>query len=803
MFKERSGGRARRRGTSYFGPSLWVLGVAAALSSAGLISPPASGQTVENTAAVPSPAASDSGKVAVIIVTAQRRSDSLQDTPVAVTAISGDELAAQHIDNISTISAVSPSVSFHTANNAQASSTIRIRGIGTIGNNRAFEGSVGVFVDGVYLSRAGQLLSNFLDFDSLQVLRGPQGTLFGKNTTAGALLLTSVKPQLDRYDGSYELTVGDYGTLLARAASNVPVSPTLALRVAGLVSDSDGYVENPNSGDRYNSHRPRAFKAQLLYQPNSALTFRLIGDISIEHDNCCYGTVVLIPGPVRPLVNALATANGLKRASANPSDYQAVLNQNTDQQIGDRGAVLLSDWTISPGTSLHAITAYRVWAESQLGGDFDFSGADLLNGNETFRTHQFSQEFDFNGKVGDTPLFKSADYVAGVYFAHESLLATRDLIWGQQAQTYWNVLLAPLPRGSVEAALGRWSSERYPGDDKSYAAFTHFTFHLTDKLSTLMGLRYSEEVKHGAFENPFFDPAPRAVFTAIGVQPGPQYNAKHSDSAVSGTAGFQYAFDTDKMGYLTYSRGFKAGGINLDTNAAGLVANNPALVPGATELDPTYKAETIDGLEAGFKADYLDNRARTNVAVFYDKITDLQVARFLGLRFEVISAPSAKVYGAEVENTLRITQGIGLNTAVTWLPHAAVDPSASLGPPLSGHRLLTAPQWAGNLGANLFHPLNAQLALTGRASVQFTGRVYLESRDNGQHSDIDQSSVTLLNADLGIASIGRSWSLDAWCLNCADQRYYTVTFPVPLQTGTYGAYVGAPRTFGLTLSGHF
>ncbi len=321
MFNERSGGRACRQDTSYFGPSLWVLGVAAGLSSAGLISTPTWGQTPENTAAA------DSGKVAVIIVTAQRRSDSLQDTPVAVTAISGDELAARHIDNISAISAVTPSVNFHSANNAQASSTIRIRGIGTIGNNRAFEGSVGVFVDGVYLSRAGQLLSNFLDFDSLQVLRGPQGTLFGKNTTAGALLLTSVKPQLDRYDGSYELTAGDYGTLLARAASNIPVSQTLALRVAGLVSDSDGYVENPNSGDRYNSHRPRAFKAQLLYQPNSALTFRLIGDISIEHDNCCYGTVVLIPGPVRPLVNALTAANGLKPPSVNPNDYQGVLNQ--------------------------------------------------------------------------------------------------------------------------------------------------------------------------------------------------------------------------------------------------------------------------------------------------------------------------------------------------------------------------------------------------------------------------------------------------------------------------------------------
>jgi len=180
--------------------------------------PLAAGATRANKSTVAAPA-SDSGKVAEIIVTAQRRTESLQNTPVAVTAISGDALAAQHIDNVSNISAVTPSVNFQSTNNAQATANLEIRGIGTVGNNRAFEGSVGVFVDGVYLSRAGQLLSNFLDFDSLQVLRGPQGTLFGKNTTAGALLITSASPQFDRYDGSYEVTVGNYGAVLARVAS--------------------------------------------------------------------------------------------------------------------------------------------------------------------------------------------------------------------------------------------------------------------------------------------------------------------------------------------------------------------------------------------------------------------------------------------------------------------------------------------------------------------------------------------------------------------------------------------------------
>jgi iron complex outermembrane receptor protein len=759
-----------------------------------LVAPAARGQSIDSPAA-PAP---DSGRVAEIIVTAQRRSESLQNTPVAVTAITGDALAAQHIDNLSNISAVTPSVNFQSTNNAQASANLEIRGIGTVGNNRAFEGSVGVFVDGVYLSRAGQLLSNFLDFDSLQVLRGPQGTLFGKNTTAGALLITSVKPQFDRHDVSFEVTVGNYGAVLARVASNLSVSDTVALRLAALISNANGYIENPNGGDRYNDHRPRAFKAQVLFEPNTALTFRLIGDISIEHENCCYGSVVVVPGPVQPLINALTAANGLKLASANPYDYQAVLDLNTDQHIGDRGAVLLSDWEISPETSLHSITAYRVWSEAQLGADFDFSGADILIGNETFKSHQFSQELDLYGRIGETRLFKSADYLAGLYFAHEALLATRDLFWGLQAQTYWNALFAPFPPGTVAAAPGRWSAERYPGDDKSYAAFTHVTFNVTKKLSALMGLRYTKEIKHGAFENPYFDPAPNEVFRVLGIQPGPQFNAAHSDSAVSGTACLQYVFDTGKMAYVTYSRGFKAGGINLDTNAAGLVANNPAIVPGATPLNPTYRPEKIDGLEAGFKADYLDDRARSNLAVFYDKISDLQVAQFLGLQFAVLNAPSAKVYGAEFENTYRVTRGITLTAAATALPEARIAESHVLGPPLSGRRFAQAPRWAASLGANASHSLNESIAVTARAALQHAGRVYTDTSSNYQIG-----SVTPLNVGLGIESVKRNWSVEAWCLNCADRRYSTVTFSVPLQTGTQGAYVGAPRTFGLTLQGHF
>jgi len=381
------------------------------------------------------------------------------------------------------------------------------------------------------------------------------------------------------------------------------------------------------------------------------------------------------------------------------------------------------------------------------------------------------------------------------------LLARRDLFWGQQAQTYWNALLglAPpfLPPGTAKAAPGLFSMERYPGDDKSYAGFTHFTFNVTDKFSTILGLRYTKEIKHGAFQNPYFDPAPNEVFKIIGVQPAPTFNAVQAASAISGTAGIQYAFDTSKMAYLTYSRGFKAGGINLDVNAGGVVKNNPAVVPGAIPLNPTYRPEKIDGVEAGFKADYLDDRARTNLALFYDKITDLQVADFQGLQFTVSNAPSAKVYGAEIENTYRVTRDVTLTAAATYVPESKAGESATLGL-LSGRRLPQAPRLTASLGANASHSLNDSIAATGRIGLQYTSSMYSNVSSNYQIG-----SVTLLNGGFGIESASRIWSVEAWCLNCADRRYFTVFFPGTFQTGTEEAYVGAPRTFGLTLRGHF
>jgi iron complex outermembrane receptor protein len=252
------------------------------------------------------------------------------------------------------------------------------------------------------------------------------------------------------------------------------------------------------------------------------------------------------------------------------------------------------------------------------------------------------------------------------------------------------------------------------------------------------------------------------------------------------------------MTYISYSRGFKAGGINLDRSAGGGVANNPAITPGATPLNPVYQPEFIDGFEAGLKSEYFDQRVRTNVALFYDRITDLQVAQFLGLNYQVVNVPTAQVAGAELESTARLNDDLTLNGALTLLPEANFGSSPLIAENLHNRRFSQAAREAGNIGIDLNHPVSDHYALIGNITEQVTSRVYIDTVTN-----TSQGVVPLLNANFGVKSLDHGWTLEAWCLNCTDKRYLSTAFGGPLQTGTELAFISPPLTFGVRLRGTF
>jgi outer membrane receptor protein involved in Fe transport len=723
-----------------------------------------------------------------VIVTAQRREENLQLVPIAVTAADADALQQARVDSLKDINLISPSTNFDTSNNAATSANIRIRGIGTVGNSRAFEGAVGVFIDGVYRTRSGQALQNGLDIDALEVVRGPQGTLFGKNTSAGALLVSSTRPELSALDSNLELSYGNYETVLARGLINVPLGDRAALRVSSLWGQADGFIEDPNGGD-YNDRKPRAGKAQLLLEPVDGLSLRLVTDYSEENNNCCYGQIDGVDGPLQPLISALTQARGLRTPSRNFDDYEQVLSNDTQQEVIDKGAVLLVDWEFGTGKSLHSVTALRSWELNQDGLDADSTGANILVVNEAFRTDFFSQEFTLNGTLG------SSDYVLGVYFADEDIDSGNQVLFGDQAQTYFDVLLGAqgLPPGFAAAPAGLVTDATFPATSRSYAAFTHWNVQLTEPLKLVIGARYSEEDKTGAHIRSFFTSLPNAAFRIVGSAPSPEYSAKTSDGEISGTLGLQYQFLPQVMGYASYSRGFKAGGVNFDNNGAGSRFNNPAEVPGAIPQDPRFKPEFVDGYEIGFKTTYGNGRVRTNVAAFYDEIEDLQVGQFFISQFRIINAPEATVYGVEIENRFAVTEVLTLDLDAIYLAEAQFGTAAAI-QNLSDRRFAQSPDLAMNLALKVDQPLSGDLALIGRAAAVYTGDQFTNTSNNLRRDD-----QTELNLSIGLKLPSKDMSIVAWCQNCTDERYVTQHFNSPLQAGDTNGYVSTPMTYGVTV----
>ncbi|WP_317932256.1 TonB-dependent receptor [Halioxenophilus sp. WMMB6] len=734
-----------------------------------------------------------------IVVTAQRRTESQQEVPVAVTVASVDDMVAAHVDSISNIQQISPSIKFDVTNSAANSANILIRGIGTVGNSRAFEGAVGVFVDGVYRTRAGQAMQNWLDVESLQILRGPQGTLFGKNTSAGALILTSQAPDTEALTANYELSAGSYDSQMMRAMVNVPIAGNSALRLAALTGERDGYIENPNGGD-YNDRSPRAVKAQYLFEGSDSFKLHLIADWSKEENNCCYGQVDVIDGPLQPLIdNFLIPARGLQAPSSDFEDYEQVLSNDTDQTIEDKGAVLKIEWALADNLTLNSVSSYRKWEIDQQGMDADFSGANILTINEGLKTETISQEFTLSGVVNEFGPFQSGDYVLGLYYADEDIEAPHQLLWGDQAQTYFDIYLsaAGIPPGTADASEGLWSDVLMPATSKSYAAFMHWNLDLTDKLGFTVGLRYSRDEKEGAMIRNYFNPSPVALFRLLGVQPGPEYSDSFDDDAVSGTLSAKYQFSEDLMAYLTYSRGYKSGGVNIDNTGAGTVLNNPDEVPGAVPLDPTYKSEYIDGIELGLKADYWDSRARSNIALFYNDITDLQIAQFIGTQFTIDNAADAEVYGLEMENQVLLSQAVSLNFDITYLAEASFGDSPELGS-LANRDFAQAPDLTGNLALSAEQEIASGLMLSGRIGLSYSGDQYTNTSN-----DYTRDAQTEYSASITLGAVSGLWSVAAWCQNCSDERYVTQHFNSPLQGPDANGYVSAPRTYGLTLRGSF
>ncbi len=860
----------------------------------------AAAATAQEAEAPPADPPADRQGVDEIIVTAQKREQSLQDVPIAVAAYNEATLEKAGVDDIKDLIILSPSLNVTSTSN-ETVTTARIRGVGTVGDNPGLESSVGIVIDGVIRSRNGVSFGDLGEIERIEVLRGPQGTLFGKNTSAGLINIITKRPEYE-LGGSYEATYGNYDQVGVSGSVTGPLAEDqLAFRLYGGMGKRDGFydvnsfgVGPRTNGDDYDRDY-YTFRGQILFEPNENLDVLFSGDYTERDESCCLAPSITV-GPRNALVNLLG---GNLPAEPDPFSFDVQANRSTEQLIEDKGVSLEANWDLSDSMTLTSISSYREF-DARTGQDSDFSGADLFYRTPEGAGYSFetlTQELRLAGESG--PL----NWLLGGFYSDENLRRDDVLINGSGFEPFLSLLItagtggtpstdfygtlpqliglgafqnisadlgggvvvpvsvpgtpgfAGAPAGSYFPSGSGNNGDRYYQNSESFAVFTNNDWAVTDALTLTLGARYTMENKTATanfddtnpigcriFENAFGPAldftsqenqlrllalsqatgvapeslgliatvsclnANRSVFDLVGL------DAEREEDELTYTAKASYRFTPDILGYVSYATGYKAGGFNLDrfNQTGNSVLNFTPLVNGTAEYDPSFEEETVKAWEAALKTEWLDNSLLLNLTAFYQQFDNFQLNTFNGLSFFVTSIPEVESTGFEVETLFypdRV-EGLTLQGAVAYnkaeygefAPTGLVDVDA-----LSGQQLSLAPEWYVN--GSVDYEFDVSEALF--AFVHFDGR-WVSSYNTGSDLDAakEQESFPLFNARVGVGEQDRRWVLELFAENLLDEEYYQVAFDAPLQSeaklpSNLKAFLGAPRTFGVTLRGQF
>ncbi len=797
----------------------------------------------------------------VIIVTATRRAEDVQDIPIAVTAVSPAQLEKQGVVNVQEITQVSPSFSTSQAQNSSGTVVLRIRGVGTTSNNIGFESAVGVFVDGAYQSRAGIALSEFVDVERVEVLRGPQGTLFGRNTSAGALNITNKRPELGEFGGFVNATYGNFDHMNLQGAVNIPLTEdTVALRLTGAWRERDGFIDWVDAGGNKfgegNDADQYLLRGQIGWETDSGLRGRLIGDYSKSEGVCCSAVEVLQSsvetagafslvglGPRGGMAGPDVALDPFDTASAQKATDNQIASINTPHfnNTDQWGVTAEVEYPLSDVIDMIYIGSYRKY-ESAESYDSDFSAIDIFDvapgGGTEIKT--MTHELRLQGDAG------RLQWMIGGYYSDETIDQEVNFRLGNDYDGLVGALFggafgpAPLAllSGGVDASVVT-ATNAYSQDSKSWSIFTHNTFEITDDLSLTLGARWSDESKDGSFTQPAINnPLCPAILGSIGAGKVPgslvntvfvlgcfpfvapavgtdanpfplprTFDGKFKDDELIYTAKLGYDFG-DLNTYASFTHGYKAGGFNLDSTAA------------AGGADPRFASEEVDAWEIGMKGRFMDGAITANLALFHQEFSNFQVLEFTGAQFQTFNVPTAVSQGFELETQIRPTDGLSINAGLTYVdaeyPSDCADSSDALRVQnLCGNSLTNAPKivaimgatYDGEIGDSLSFFLNGQIRTESdrRTSTQARG-VPTTAADLGNTPlspfDVQDSNVKI-NLRAGIGSIDESWTLEGWVTNLTNEVTRGVTFNTVLRGSSRSAFTQQPRMYGMTVRTKF
>ena len=750
-----------------------------------------------------------------VIVTARRRAEDAQRIPTSLSVVGGTLLDRAYAVNTQALTTLIPSLNYSSANPRNTAFTIRGLGSSVVAVSQANDGlesGVGFYVDQVYHARPATAAFDFADVAQVEELRGPQGTLFGKNTTAGAINITTRAPTFTP-EGFAELSHGSYDFVQAKGWVSGPITDSIAYRISGVSTRRDGVIDNVRTGRDANTLGTQAMRAQLLFKPDDRVQLRLSADFTNFQAYCCTQVPYAI-GQSQRAANrqfpALARQFGYSLPTRDYRDRVTDIDGPLGTDTNEGGVAAITDWNLGPAT-ITSVTAWRFWnwdAEN----DRDYTGLPIqLSQHIPSRQDQWSQELRLasNGE-------RRLGYVVGLYAFSQRITGRPISIYGP-AGAGW-LIGQSVPTSATNAtpiAVPANLLDGYGQDGRtdfrsaSYAAFGEANWRVIDGVTLTAGLRYTHENKRGSYDtNVSGGPAttiPALTNARLNVLRPQSYSARDGDGSLSGRGNVAVDLAPGVLGYASYARGFKSGGINM----SGLpldASNRPVL---ATAVVRPERNETY---EVGLKTQAFNHRLVFNVDGFYTKVRDFQATlvensrtQTAQLRGYLSNIPEVTVKGVEADATALVLPGVSLRAGLAYADGEysdypsgpcplEVQTAATIRCSLTGRRLASLPRVTLTAGADMEQPV-------GRGSVFL--HVDTASR-SGFNGDPGLSRFTYIRGyNLTNANIGYRFNdgleLALFARNLFDADYVQ---NVTVQAGNSGLILATPsdpRTIGATL----
>lgn len=723
-----------------------------------------------------------------IVVTAQKRAQSSQDVGLAITALDGDKLVNSDVNNIQDLQNLAPSLQI---GESFGFAQVMIRGIGTDNPFAGGDPSVGMHFDGVITGQSSAQFGSLFDIDRIEVLRGPQGTLYGRNTTGGSINVITNKPT-EELSGYARATIGNYGLVKLEGAVGGPFTDNLLGRVAVRSVDRDGYGTNIADGSDIDDADQFSIRGQLLWNIADNMSLRLAVE-NHEEDDRNYIPKFRAPSydPAPLAVLAPQPADGVR--ASNPRDINANVNL---QNVRDQSSYTMEyNWEINENLSLVSITNYQEF-EKIPQADFDMTANDFYIWSESFATEQFSEELRLNFSA---ERFRG---LVGFYYYEEEMASDNrldlDLVPPFVAAANPTLAGCTFADNSSDQIIGVAPENlcflfRGTSETEAFAVFANVEYDLTDRLTLNVGARYSDETKGGVTD----------YWTAPGA-PILDFQDEKSFDEFSPSVRLEWNTSDDVMFYASYAQGFKSG-IFL-----------------SGQRSPVLDPEIVDAYEIGMKGIFLDRRLQFNAAAFKYDFQDLQQGRSVpagtsGFTLVYENAASAEIEGFEAEFNYLPTDNLEIFGSITLLDavfddYISTDPfdtvfqqlglipaGVDLSQQLAGNSLVQSPETGWTWGASYDFDVGSGWAGAATIAATYKDKIYFTQFNN---DNLAQESVTTVNANLAFTSNDGKWIINAWGKNLGDKDVYMGTFILNSSRVNAG-FLAPPRTYGVTVGYNF